>query len=368
MNARKTIEDEILSKLPGFENEGGQDEATQDDEVIVDAPDAKKQQTTSDNDSVGQDDTTSIGDKQTPATKPVVETKTKDVVVDPKPAEVIPGQAKLDKNGNVVDATGRIVAKAGYEARWFNTAQKARTERDHLAQITKRQDEELRAMRQRIVDMNLLNEQPKKLGLNEQDTFIGLQLISMYKKDPKQFLSYVLTEMTKAGHDVSAITGVKGAVDPQAIQQLIQTELSKHLGPLQQQQQVSEAHIKANKDAEFELNQFFAKHPDAVHHDSLLAEMLNEDPNLSLNEAFLQLQLWCVKNNCDISQPLGPQLDRLKASNGKRPTTQATRPLPNGNARMPINETKDAFDNDFTATSSYDDIVRAAMREAGLVK
>jgi hypothetical protein len=185
----------------------------------------------------------------------------------------------------------------------------------------------------------------------------------MYKKDPAATLKYILTEAQANGIDLRSILGTNGgAIDTGAIASLIDKKLEPVLRPINDRNEASQRERKALDDATRETMQFFDSYPDAIVHEETLAKFITAKPHMKPVDLYYQLKDWASKNDLDWSQPLGPQ---LQARQGKQSQRQRRQPLPQGREQRRLVDSRDN-DASFSPTARTDDIVREAMREAGL--
>jgi hypothetical protein len=383
----QTIDDRILSKIPGFghdddtdttpndqANEGETDES-QSSESESQEGDVATAVNVRKGDSQGSDDQrdASRDGKHSKGAKeaPVLDPKTGKPIQQQQAQFADPithkGNWRVDAKGNVINREGHIVAKAGNERRLF---EKGRALEGRL-QVAQRETQGMQAALKKLTDAaadaKVLEGQPRALGLSAEESYMGLRLVSMYKKDAGEFFRYVVAQMTKAGHDVSKLTGNGGAVvspDPAAIQDLIRREISTALGPITQTRQRADEDARTNDEVMQQTQAFFNNHVDAEIHEEVLARMLAADDNLSLDAAYWKLKAFAADNGFNFDEPLQAQVDAARNANGngqpRGQQQQGRRPMPAGRGgAVPVTRNEPKFSHD----SSWDDIIRTTMRE-----
>lgn len=276
------------------------------------------------------------------------------------------GPVKADDKGNLVDGRGNIVAAAGAERRHYERAQAAQ-------RTITRLEQELQEAKSQDYMSQALNGAPKELGLDMQETQMGLQAIAAFKKDPVATAQWMLQETMRLGYTLPQIVGGdaangqvnSGSLDLQAVRSMISEAVQPLVGDREAQQQETQRMQAAQR----EYDTFLAKHDFADVHEDALAGMLKKDASLTPETAYWRLREFASRNGLDFSKPLREQVQSRaqsgnNASNGNAtPQAQQERaPMPNGGA--PTNDMRDgpvmADPND-----AWDTIVRQSLRDAG---
>lgn len=391
----RSAEEEILSKIPGF-NDGNDDT---NDVGNADTNNDGGGEASDDNDTQANDGTQSVrsndrdsnssepasqgggqnGQRQTqqgnkaPA-KPVIDPKTGKPVTQqqqqPKYADPTQpqGQLRTDSKGNLINAKGEIVARSGQERRLFDKARGL----EHTVSLRDREltahKTQIEKLTRELADAKVLNGQPAAMGLTNPEAYIGLQLVQKYKSDPAEFIKFVVAKMTEAGHDVDKLMGGKGTFAPSA-QTLVEVVRHEIAGALQPRTQQPTQEQIAEADAEEEYERFMSVHPDAHIHEDALSRLLQADESLSLETAYYKLQNWAIKNAFDWNLPLGPQIE-AKAKGGKQQqngngngngNNGQRRPMPNGRAANA--GTVQPQQQQFSHASSWDEIINSSIAE-----
>jgi len=247
---------------------------------------------------------------------------------------------------DLVDAAGNVIAVGGKERRFYETAQREKARADN----TQREVESLQAQINAVNNAGTLGTQYE---LTPEEVTTGAQLIAAYKKDPVETIQYMLTQAQASGHNIDAIAN--GGMDMKSVKQMLDTALK----PLVSEQQEKVDTQEANDRALEVYNGFMTQHPDAAPHESSLARLLQEDPNLSPEAAYYKLQSFYAQRNLDWTK----SLEQLQATAKQQPSVNTRQPIPNGGI-TPRNVTDTAQVAD--VNTSTDDIIRQAMAEAGI--
>ncbi len=275
--------------------------------------------------------------------------------VDPAPAgQDLTQQQRLgsDANGNLVDQAGNVIAKAGKERRLWEKVQ--RYEHFEVPQMR----EQIQTLTNESAQKEVLNNVPRQLGLSDEETLQGMRLIASYKKDPVATINYILTEARSAGHNLQGVG--QGQVDLAAINRL----LDQRLGPLLEDRETQQRQNDANVQAQTQYNDFITRFPDAATHEDVIARLLAGDPKLSAEAAYYQLKLWVQEKGLNWNQPLQAQLNAAAPQGAN--TQPAVPPIGGGRGgNAPVIDTQQAA-SVADADADTGDIVRAAMREAGM--
>ena len=295
------------------------------------------------------------------------------VGADGKPADAVPG--KTDAKGNIVDAAGNIVAAAGSERRHYERAQK---QDKYIGTLEK----DLKEARDGASMTGVLNDVPAKLGLNAQDTEMGLQAIASFKKDPVATARWMLQETMRLGYTVNQVLGenAEGKVDGGSLDlAAVKAMISEQVAPLLGDRNAVQQQTANDATAQREYDGFMAKHENAHIHEGTLTRLLAGNSTLTPEVAYWQLREYSAKNGLDFNLPLGPQMQaKQSAQPGQQPA-----PAPNGNvppqaqlqspppqamphgsspASTPMTQEPEMASPD----TNWDTIVQQSLREAGM--
>lgn len=273
--------------------------------------------------------------------------------VAPQPHPAMRGY-NLDKEGNITDAQGQVVAAAGRERRWFETSETLRGYVTH-------QRKEIDTLTSRIGEISAsskeaLNGIPTRLGLNDDEVNLGLSLSANFKADPVATARYILAETMKLGYNLEQIVETAGSnnLNMTAIKQL----LDDRLGPVADQRAREQEVLTSEQNGQAAYETFMRRFPDAVHHQDQIAA-ITQHYRIAPEDAYFELRTWANKRGFDFNQPLPPQMQRANPP----ANPPSTAPLPSGGT-LPgvVTDTPQIASDDV----DYDDIIKESMREAGM--
>jgi hypothetical protein len=278
----------------------------------------------------------------------------------PSSAEVRP-----DARGNLVDAKGNVVARAGKEARFYQQAANATRQMQayqaqaeaHVSDLTNRLQRAVEIGREvygRLETMQAQNKQMQQLGISPQEQLEAMQLAAMSKTNPIQALRQILTRAAANGIDLTEL-GLQGGVDAKSITDMLKQQIAQEMQPLRQrteaeqrQQQQQAAQARAFGDAKVHVANFFAQNPDARTYLPVLDAVLQKHPQMTLNEIWAKLQLFLVQ--------------RQQQERAPEARTRQRGAFPNGRGRLPARPKGQMAD----VNKSYEQIARDVMSEAGM--
>lgn len=282
----------------------------------------------------------------------------------PRNAEVKP-----DAKGNLVDATGKVIAKAGFEARMYQDLHKSRGELVRAqAQKTEAEGRVARAveigqglhtenvqLKERIANLS-----GTKFGLNDGEQIQAMQLAQKAKTDPAAAIKEMLTMAAARGVDLTKIGIAPGGVDTAAMMNLLRQEIQSQMAPLQQrtqqenqQRQTEQQQREANAQVEREVVDFFNANEDAKPHADIFVKVLERYPKMTLGEVWARLQLNMIQNANPRDQ--NSQLAR------RNQNPVARRNLPAGRSAPATNNSSGMAQPNVP----YDEILRDVLAETG---
>jgi len=272
----------------------------------------------------------------------------------PKSAPVKP-----DKNGNLVNAQGQIVARAGKEARLYTerhnaqaATQRAIGERDEVVQRLNRAVEIGQELHAENEKLRATHDQVRSLGLEPTELLEAAQLAAEAKRDPLGALKKLLTRAAAAGIDLTQLgMPAGGGIDPKSMMDLIRAELGNQLKPVTDRTAAeakatadSAAEAKAQREVEAQVRTFFNANPEARAHMPVFQAVLSNPQfsGMSLGEVWARIQLNAMRSG----RPL----------NGNERTRSPS--LPNGRGRAPNNGPAEIASTDQT----YDQVIRDVLK------
>lgn len=275
-------------------------------------------------------------------------------------------EVKPDAKGNLVNAKGEIVARAGSEARIYQGRQKA--QRDLAAAQAANQDVTTRLSRAIEIGRGLHTElqgiraqqqQLKEFGFTPEDQIGAMQLFSELRKNPGATIQKLLTRAAANGITVGTVGNAPGALDSKGIADAIKEVLGAELKPIREQQQAQQQEQQRiqqeqqqRNEIQEEVNTFFTRNPDAQEFLPVFKRVM-ADPKysgLSLGEIYARI----IRANANRPQP--------KVNGRQQPSSRTPRrgSPPNGQGFAPQNGSQMA-----SVDQSYDAILKDVLTSAG---
>lgn len=283
----------------------------------------------------------------------------------PKTAEI-----RADQRGNLIGPDGKVVAKAGFEARMYQDTVRARGEaaqataqvRDVTSRLNRAVEigqqfhGQIEGLKQQLADKSGAGD---RLGLTQSEQLQAFQFAAEAKQDPIAAIRKLLTLAASRGVDVTKIGMQPGGVDPKSLVDLVRNEITTAMNPLkaetearQRAAQETEQQTQQYQATEREVQGFFNENPAAREHIPVFHAVLS-DPKfskMSLGEVWARIQLNLERNAMrgNGQQRVNPQ---------QRRNLPAGRGAPNGGTSemAPIN-------------ASYDQILRDTLDQLGIDK
>lgn len=293
----------------------------------------------------------------------------------PQSAEV-----RADQRGNLIGADGKVVAKAGFEARMYQETQRSRRElgveqarTQDLSSRLNRAIELGQQFHNRVesltMQLNDRNTAASRLGLNDSESIQAMQLASEAKRDPVAVIKKILTMAAANGVDVTKIGIAPGGVDTAALMGLVQNEIRGAMSPLQQrmqaeqyQAQQQEVAQRIYRETEGEINTFFASNPAAREYIPVFHAVLSEPrfQHMTMSEVWARIQL----NHMRLTSAGAGSNGQVSMSSGMTRGTnpQQRRNLPSGRG-MPYSGQSDSV---APVNQSYDSILRETLDSLGV--
>jgi hypothetical protein len=287
-------------------------------------------------------------------------TQTREGDEDRGPRPISPGaEVAADKHGNLLHVgTGRLVAKAGKEARLYQDAHKARgqaqTLQGQLGDVNGRLQKAVeigRGLHRELESMKAHNKAIEQFGLDQSEHLTALRLFKELRDNPKEALKNILTRAATNGINVTEL-GLQGGVDSKSLVDMIKQEIGNAVGPIKERTEAERraaAERQANQsrlgEVQREVDGFFDQNPDAKQYLPVFTQTLKQFPGMTLGEVWARIQLHFAQN---------PQSRR-------QPQNSPRRSLPQGRG-TPAN----GGGSDIAPVSdSYDSIVKDALSKAG---
>ena len=256
-------------------------------DLAIEAQDGKTQDTGSEAPKEGAEETPK---EQQPADSTG---GTGDRAAQPKPPAKGEEQPKPPAGAKDLRLQDGTVVKSGPERRFYEQREIAR------AQLATR-TQELEAVRgelQRAQEaLNSMQQTVQSIhGIPPQNVALGARIVQDLQRDPVGTLKKLLAEAGAQGYSIDEIGS---GVDMATITRMIEERLP------QQDEFEYPSEQELLEDATQEANAFFGRHPDARPHDKLLANVLRDYPDLTLEDAYYQVRDAFVEKGFDWSLSL----------------------------------------------------------------
>lgn len=232
--------------------------------------------------------------------------------------------------------------------------------RDEIVPSYERQITELSA---KVQAFQQVSDYTRQYNMQPEDATEAIKLFAAWKANPVATLQYILAEAKAAGHNID---GIGPGVDTMALQRM----MDQRLAPLTADHERQAAYQQAVQKANIAVQQFFGKFPDARVHEELISRLMTEQ-NLSMESAYYELKLAAAQRNLQWDKPLLAQMQQGAAQvqqqtpqQGRTPIPQTGKPLPAG--RSGTGAVATDVPNVAPDSASYSDIIREAMRGAGM--
>lgn len=266
---------------------------------------------------------------------------------------------KIDKDNNVVDESGNIIATAGSARRHYENFMRMKD----TATVLQNQ---LRQAQEQQAQLRVLNDMPAKFGLSLGETESALQLMQAFKTDPVRTLKNMIAQAHASGLQLED-EQTQAGIDRESLRAIIKQELQP-FAPLAQQHQaqveVDEYRVKAEEQAAA----FFAQFPDAVQHEQYIAKLIESTGN-DLMTCYWQLREFVARNGLDWNQPLTEQwtakTQQTNSPNQQPQTASMQQPrVHSSTGAAPVVDS--SISNQLPPTANWSSIVKNAMRANGL--
>lgn len=262
--------------------------------------------------------------------------------------------------------SGRTVAHGGIERRVFEEGQRHQRENVQMRG-------QLQQLQGALGSINEVTREAARLNVQPQDQLAAIRVMSDFLRDPVRTLQYLVEEVKAKGYPIPFLEhGVTPGMDMNAIARMIDQKMQ----PLTRAEQQTQQQQLHRQQAEAELSGFLNENTDAAENLDVLSEMLQAQPQLTVQTAYTKMIRWAHENGFDWTQPLKPQVAARTSGNGQQPTHQQPpqqptqrRPIPGrrsaGAGAQPVNG-QDTSGQQFNESSSWADIIRSAMQESNV--
>lgn len=231
--------------------------------------------------------------------------------------EAQPGRAKpqiydqhlpSDKHGNLVDPSGRVIARAGNERAYYEAARNAmRRTREAGAELD-RLDAQLRAYQEATLA-------PDKFKLAPTEAVAAMEWGALYKSNPAQAVKELLADAAARGIDVPGL-----GVDTAAMQKMIKESVAPFVADREAVQQQERAMQEGQREWE-SLTQEFSWLPQ---HEAAFASLLNQHPQMSPMQIALRIEREANARGIDLYNPQRQEPQRVNRATTPAQTTSGS--------------------------------------------
>lgn len=270
-------------------------------------------------------------------------------------------EVKADKKGNLVDASGQIVARAGAEARLYQKAHQAGQQvaqsNEAVTQITDRFNR-LATAAQGVVEENkqfkARDHQLQQFGLKPDEQLRAYQIFTELRDQPEVALKKLLTRAGVSGIDLAKLGLEPGGFDAKSLMDLIRSEIGTAVKPVQDQaaatkaaQEQQQRDQQIQDDATAKVHTFIQENPEAVPHLPVIQQLLAKPQFRGMTLEHLWDRI---------------QLNLLRNGNTQQRTNPNSRRMPSGRGAVAPNRNGEGVDTNIAPVdTSYEQIIRDAM-------
>jgi hypothetical protein len=270
----------------------------------------------------------------------------------------VPNAENPNTRDLVDPVSGKVVAQGGIERRIFEDSQRTMRENNQLKQ-------QVAGMTNAMRQSNEVIQEAARLGVQPQDQLVAVRVMADFMRDPVRTLQTLVEEVKSKGYPIPFLEqGVTQGMDMAAMARMMDGKLQPFMQERMQNQQNQQARQAAQRD----LDNFIGGNPEAHNNLDVLAEMLQAQPGLPLQEAWVKMIRWSHENGLDWTQPLKQQIAAMQSQQQPTPQQQSdNRPLP-GRRSVNTQQTQrvNGSGQTHSENTSWSDIIRDAMRESGM--
>jgi len=270
----------------------------------------------------------------------------------------VPNQQNPNTRDLVDPITGRVVAQGGIERRVYEEGQRHARENNSLKQ-------QLQAAQRQASGNNEVLQEAARLNVAPQDQVVAIRIMSEFMRDPVKTLETLVAEVKGKGYPIPFLEqGISPGIDMSAIQRMIDNKMM----PITEQREQARAQQEAQQRAQADLDAFLGDNEDAHSNLDVLAEMLQAQPGLSLQNAYTKMIRWAHSNQLDWTQPLKQQIAAQRQQPPQQQQQPApTRPLPGGRSvQQQTTPVGNGAVTQHNENASWADIIRQSMQEHGV--
>lgn len=278
----------------------------------------------------------------------------------PQPRMPVTAEVKPDARGNLVDRAGKVVARAGKEARLYQDAHNARTQVTQLsARVTDTQTKLARAVEigrgfhQQIQQFEANNEALKQFNITPEKQLEAYRLFNDLQSKPLETLKVLLTRAAAGGIDITSLNAGGASLDVKGLLDGIKQELT----PIKQQFTADQERARIEREtretserAAREVTTFFERNQEAIPYASVFQKVLatEDGKNMTFDHIWANIKLNLLQHPENRQRFEGDGQQRQR----RNPGMVNGRQRPQG--RVQVDEVADT-------RTSYDDIIKDVL-------
>lgn len=256
------------------------------------------------------------------------------------------GVAKAGAGDLTDPKTGRVIAKAGNERKYYEAAVRAN---GTLQQVVGK----VRELEGRVATYSDAFTHLKNAGIEPNEVQAAISIYTKFKNDPAETIKDLLTVARQMGKNVDL--GENGSVDMAAIKGMISEAMAPLTGSIQRRQMEN----RTEQQARGIIQQFFTAYPDAQNQVDAINLVLTKEPRLGLEGAYWKVKSLVNARGLDWNTPIAAQLS-ANGGGGRE-----TKPLSTGRGSDGAVRVRGGAKPNGREQSTAD-IVKEALAEAGI--
>jgi hypothetical protein len=225
----------------------------------------------------------------------------------PKP-QIYDQHLPSDKYGNLVDPSGRIVARAGNERAYYEAARNAMRRTREAGSELDRMDAEIRAYREAATA-------PDRFKLSPTEAIAGMEWASLYKSNPEQAVKELLADAAARGISIPGL-----GIDTAAMQKMIKDSVAPFVADREAVVQQEQAMKEGQREWE-SLTQEFSWLPQ---HEAAFANLLQQHPQMTPMQIALRIEREANARGIDLYNPQRQEPQRINRATTPAQTTSGS--------------------------------------------
>lgn len=250
-----------------------------------------------------------------------------------------------DQRGNIYNAKGELIAQQGAGHKLFR----------RLYPYIEKAETEVAAWKSKAENYERATQAARDAGLSLEEQSAALSLMTVFKKDAKAAINFLLQQAEGRGIDVSEIRGGATSFDSAALEKRLLDAFEEKLArfnPFVENLAQERARTEAQNEAIEIYNTFMEENPDAKQHSAAIAAVMDSYPQLSMEQAYFRLKTDALERGLDWRKPLAPQYEAISKRG-------------NNNNREPNGDGNNHILPDLNGRTSSDTVVTHNRGEAG---